>query len=144
MPVLSILDIKDFHKVEPAVACLLLLACSGAFLELFSEIFQLIVQLTTSDWKIFSRQIGYEDSDSGSPVLAVFIGGSLCAMAAFACPLENLTYILAASQLTAGLIRAFYLMYSPFRPKYIMNNQSKLKFNSDSTHIGHMYLENLL
>lgn len=40
-------------------------------------------------------------------------------MLAFACPLQNLTHILAASHLCAGLIRAFYLLYSPFRPKFL-------------------------
>lgn len=125
VPILSILDIKDFHKVEPALACLLLLACSGAFLELFSEIVQSIVCLTTSEWKILSRHIGYEDSDSGSPVLAVFLGGSMCATAAFSCPLQYMVYVMAASNLSSALLRSFYLWYTPFRPKYTINNQSK-------------------
>lgn len=116
---------QDFHKVEPAVACLLVLACSGAFLELFPEMYSLIVRLTTSEWKILARQIGYENNDSGSPVLAIFTGGSLCAMLAFACPLQNLIYILAASHLCSGIFRAFYLLYSPFRPKYMVSNSSK-------------------
>lgn len=111
--------------MEPTLACLLLLTCSGAFLELFSEIVQSIVRLTTSEWKILSRQIGYEDSDSGSPVLAVFIGGSLCATAAFACPLQHMVYVMTASHLSSALLRSLYLWYSPFRPKYTMNNQSK-------------------
>lgn len=125
LPILSILDIKDFHKFEPAIACLLLLSCSGAFLELFSEIIRSIVSLTTSEWKILSRQIGYEDSDSGSPVLAVFIAGSLCATAAFACPLQYMVYVIATAHLSSGLIRAYYLLYTPFRPKYTNNNQSE-------------------
>lgn len=124
MPVLSLLESQDFHKVEPAVACLLVLACSGAFLELFPEMYSLIVKLTTSDYKILSRQIGYENGDSGSPVLAIFTGGSLCAMLAFACPLQNLIYILTASNLCAGICRAFFLLYSPFRPKYMANSSS--------------------
>lgn len=45
--------------------------------------------------------------------------GSLCAMLAFACPLQNLTYMLAASHLFGNIFRAFYLLYFPFRPKYI-------------------------
>lgn len=53
-----------------------------ALIELFSEMFGLIVELTTSEWKIISRQIGYEHGDSGNPVLAVFCGGSICAMIA--------------------------------------------------------------
>lgn len=125
LPILSILDIKDFHKFEPAIACLLLLSCSGAFLELFSEIIHSIVTLTTSEWKVLSRQIGYEDSDSGSPVLAVFIAGSLCATAAFACPLQYMVYVIATAHLLSGIIRAYYLLYSPFRPKYTIINQSK-------------------
>lgn len=126
VPILSILESQDFHKVEPAVACLLVLTCSGAFLELFPEMYSLIVKLTTSEYKILSRQIGYENSDSGSPVLAIFTGGSLCAMLAFACPLQNLIYILAASNLCAGICRAFFLLYSPYRPKYMASNSSEI------------------
>lgn len=125
VPILSILEITDFHKIEPAIACFLFLASSSAFLELFSEMFYLIVKLTTSDWKILSRQIGYEHGDSGSPVLAVFSGGSICAMIAFACPMEIIIYLIAGSQLCSALLRSFYLFYSPFRPKYMMNSQSK-------------------
>lgn len=86
--------------------------------------FNLIVKLTTSDWKILSRQIGYEHGDSGSPVLAVFTGGSICAMIAFACPMEIMIQFIAGSQLFSGLLRIFYLFYSPFRPKYMINNKS--------------------
>lgn len=122
---MTVLEKQDFHKLEPAVACLLVLACSGSFLELFPEMFGLIVKLSTSEWKILARQIGYENTDSGSPVLAIFTGGSLCAMLAFACPLQNLVYILAASHLCSGIIRAIYLLYSPFRPKYMISTTSK-------------------
>lgn len=125
MPILPILETLDFHNFEPAIACLFVLVGSCAFLELFSEMFNLIVTLTTSDWKIISRQIGYEHGDSGSPVLAVFTGGSMCAMIAFACPLEIIVYFIAGSQLFSGLLRAFYLFYSPFRPKYMVNTKSK-------------------
>lgn len=130
VPILSILESQDFHKVEPAVACLFVLTCSGAFLELFPEMYSLIVKLTTSEYKILTRQIGYENGDSGSPVLAIFTGGSLCAMLAFACPLQNLIYILAASNLCAGICRAFFLLYSPYRPKYIANSSSNFSFFS--------------
>lgn len=124
VPILSLLEFQDFHKAIPAIACLLVLACSGAYLELFPEMYHLIVRLSTSEWKILSRQIGYENSDSGSPVLAIFTGGSVCAMLAFACPLENIIHILAASNLCSGILRAFYLLYSPFRPKYMSTNKS--------------------
>lgn len=40
-------------------------------------------------------------------------------MLAFACPLQNLTYMMAASHLLGNIFRAFYLLYFPFRPKYI-------------------------
>lgn len=125
MPIFSILETIDFHNFEPAVACLFVLICSCAFIELFSEMFRLIVKLTTSDWKILSRQIGYEHGDSGSPVLAVFTGGSICAMIAFACPMEIIINFVGGSQLFASLLRAFYLFYSPFRPKYMHNIKSK-------------------
>lgn len=125
---LSVLETLDFHSFEPAVACLYVLICSCAFIELFSEMFHLIVTLTTSDWKILSRQIGYEHGDSGSPVLAIFIGGSICSMIAFACPLEIIIYFIAGSQLFSGLLRTFYLFYSPFRPKYMVNPKSKFNF----------------
>ncbi|XP_031637634.1 uncharacterized protein LOC116350051 [Contarinia nasturtii] len=124
VPILSILETLDFHNFEPAIACLFVLVCSCAFLELFSEMFHLIVTLTTSDWKILSRQIGYEHGDSGSPVLAVFTGGSICAMIAFACPLEIIVYFIAGSQLISGLFRVLYLLYCPFRPKYMVNTKN--------------------
>lgn len=125
---MSILEKVDFHNLEPAAACLLVLACSCAFLELFPEMYNLLVALTTSDWKILSRQIGYENSESGSPVLAIFTGGSICAMIAFACPMEFIVYLIAGSQMSASLIRAFYLLYSPFRPKCTTTTQSKYPY----------------
>lgn len=120
---------RDLHKVVPAMACLLVIACSGSLMELFSEMFNIVVRLASAEWKILAKQIGLENSESGSPVLAIFTGGSLCAMLAFACPLENLTHIQAASFLGAGIFRAFYLIYSPFRPKYIPQQG-----NSDNFH----------
>lgn len=135
VPILSILETLDFHSFEPAVACLYVLICSCAFIELFSEMFHLLVTLTTSDWKILSRQIGYEHGDSGSPVLAVFIGGSICAMISFACPLQIIVYFIAGSQLFSGLLRAFYLFYSPFRPKYMANAKSKLRPSTQELYI---------
>lgn len=131
---MSILEKTDFHNWESAAACLLVLACSCAFLELFPEMYNLIVALTTADWKILSRQIGYENGDSGSPVLAIFTGGSICAMIAFACPMEFIIYLIAGSQLTASIIRAFYLFYSPFRPKCVTTNQSECAMHSPPTH----------
>lgn len=119
-----ILEKLDFHNMEPIVACLFVLVCSCAFIELFSEMFNLIVTLTTSEWKILSRQIGYEHGDSGSPVLAVFTGGSICAIIAFSCPMEILIQFIAGSQIFSGLLRVFYLFYTPFRPKYITNSKS--------------------
>lgn len=134
VPMLAILENKDFHKAIAAVACLLVLTCSGALLELFPEMFYQIVQLTTSDWKILAKQIGYENRNSGSPMLAVFTGGSLCAMLAFACPMQNLTYILAASHLMATFLRAFYLLYIPFRPQYMeQQNESSLAYSRLNT-----------
>lgn len=102
-----------------------MLACSGAYLELFPAMYELIVRLTTADWKILPRQIGYESADSGSPVLAIFTGASLCAMLAFACPLQNLVYILAGAHLTGGLVRAAYLLYAPLRPKFMVMSSSE-------------------
>uniref|UniRef100_A0A182U0G4 Amino acid transporter transmembrane domain-containing protein n=1 Tax=Anopheles melas TaxID=34690 RepID=A0A182U0G4_9DIPT len=134
VPVLSILELKDFHKLIPAVACLLVLTCSGALLELFPEMYTEIVQLTTSDWRILAKQIGYENRDSGSPTLTIFTGGSLCAMLAFACPLENLTYILAASSVLATLLRSFHFLYLPFRPHYLaQQNESSLGYSRLNT-----------
>lgn len=120
----SILEEKSFHKVLPAVACLLVIACSGALLDLYPEMIDLIVKLTKSDYKILPRQIGYENRESGSPVLAVFTGGSFCAMLAFACPLEDMTFIIAGANLFSIILRSFYLLYQPFRPKFT-TQQSK-------------------
>lgn len=120
VPILPLLERVDFHTLQPAVACLLVLACSGAYLELFPAMYGLIVRLTTSDWRILPRQIGYESADSGAPVLAIFTGASLCAMLAFACPLQNLVYMLGSAHLTGGLLRAAYLLYAPLRPKFVV------------------------
>lgn len=125
VPILSVLEKLDFHSFEPAIACLFVLIGSCALIELFEQMIGLIVQLTTSEWKILSRQIGYEHGDSGSPVLAVFTGGSICAMIAFACPLEIMVYFVAGSQLFSALLRSVYLFYSPFRPKYMVNPKSR-------------------
>lgn len=134
VPLFKILEENGFQKLIQAAACLLLLTCSGSFLELFPEMYSIIVRFAKSEWKILSRQISYESSDSGNPVLAVFIAGSLCAMVAFACPLQHLTYTLAAGHLCAGLFRAFYLLYSPFRPKYVQqNSDSSLSYSRLST-----------
>lgn len=126
---LSILNATNFPKVIPAVACLLVLSCSGALLELFPEMYNLIVKLTKSTWKVLPKQIGFENRDSGSPVLAIFTGGSLCAMLAFACPLENLTHIMAASSLLAGCLRTFYFLYSPLRPKGLQQQSELIDIN---------------
>lgn len=146
MPLFHILEENNFQKLVPAGACLLMLTVTGAFLELFPELYRIIVRFATSEWRILTKQIAYESSDSGNPVLAVFIAGefmdqvsealndfyipflfgyfigSLCAMLSFACPLQNLIYTLAASHLCAAFFRAFYLMYSPFRPKFILQS----------------------
>lgn len=117
VPILSILERKDLHKFIAVAACLYVLACTGALLELYPETYNIIVRLATSEWKILVKQISYENRDSGSPILAVFTCGSLLAILAFACPLQNLTYIAAGCQLSAGILRALYFLYSPFRPK---------------------------
>ncbi|XP_050087751.1 high affinity cationic amino acid transporter 1 isoform X2 [Anopheles aquasalis] len=131
VPLLYILEVKDFHKLIPAVACLLVLICSSALLELFPEMYTQIAQLTKSEWRILAKQIGYESRDSGNPTLTIFTGGSLCAMLAFACPLENLTYILAASHIFATLLRSFHFLYHPLRPHYLeqQNDSSSLVYS---------------
>ncbi|XP_049530532.1 high affinity cationic amino acid transporter 1 [Anopheles darlingi] len=131
VPLLYILEMKDFHKLIPAVACLLVLICSSALLELFPEMYTQIAQLTKSEWRILAKQIGYESRDSGNPTLTIFTGGSLCAMLAFACPLENLTYILAASHIFATMLRSFHFLYHPLRPHYLeqQNDSSNLVYS---------------
>jgi glucan phosphoethanolaminetransferase (alkaline phosphatase superfamily) len=99
------------------VTCCYVLACSAALLELFPETYNIMVRLATSEWKILVRQISYENRESGSPILAIFVSGSLCASLVCFVPLQNLTFIIAGSQLCAGILRAFYFLYSPFRPK---------------------------
>lgn len=101
----------------PAIGCLYVIACSAALLEVFTEAFQIVVRLATSEWKILLKQITYESRESGSPVLAVFVTGSLVAILAFTCPMQNMTFVIAGAQLTAGSLRAFYFLYTPFRPK---------------------------
>lgn len=93
------------------------IACSAALLEVFTEAFEIVVRLATSEWKILLKQISYESRDSGSHVLAIFVCGSLVAILAFACPLQNMTFVIAGGQLTAGTLRAGYFLYAPFRPK---------------------------
>ncbi|XP_012156897.1 probable cationic amino acid transporter [Ceratitis capitata] len=118
-PLFTLLDEVDLHKLVPAVGCVLMLTSSAAYLQFFPELYGIIVRFATSEWKVLSRQISYESPDSGSPVLAIFISGSLCAMLAFACPMQHLILMLAASYLVAVYLRAFYLLYIPYRPKYI-------------------------
>lgn len=128
-PIFRIMEDHNLSKIIPAVACMLVLACSGALMELYPEMYEKLVELTTSDWQILAKQIGYENRDTGSPVLAIFTGGSLCAMLAFACPLENLIYILAGSHLVGIVFRSLYLLYIPFRPKILINNQESSSLN---------------
>lgn len=61
------------------------------------------------------RQVFYEELF----YWIIVITGSLCAMLAFACPMQHLIHTLAASHLAAGFLRALYLLYIPLRPKYI-------------------------
>ncbi|SPP82129.1 uncharacterized protein LOC117583865 [Drosophila guanche] len=134
VPLFNVLDESGFHKLVPASACMLLLTSSAAFLEIFPELYGIVVRLATSEWRILSKQISYESSESGNPVLAVFIAGSLCAMLAFACPLQHLSYTLAASHIGAGFLRAFYLLYTPYRPKFMQPScESSLSYSRLST-----------
>ncbi|XP_039950106.1 uncharacterized protein LOC120767860 isoform X3 [Bactrocera tryoni] len=133
-PILNFLDDITLGKLVPAAACLLMLTSSAAYLELFPELYGLIVRFATSEWKVLSKHISYESSESGSPVFAIFISGSLCAMLAFACPMQHLINTLAASHLAAGFLRALYLLYIPFRPKYIQRSAiSSLAYSRLST-----------
>ena len=122
VPTFHIMESQGISKIIPAVACMTVLACSGALMELFPEMYKKIVTLTNSDWRILAKQIGFENSDTGSPVLAIFTSGSLCAMLAFACPLENLLYILACGHLASVVFRSLYLLYIPFRPKVVVTS----------------------
>lgn len=135
MPLFNILDESGFHKLVPASACMILLTSSAAFLEIFPELYGLVVRLATSEWRILSKQISYESSDSGNPVLAVFLAGSLCCMLAFACPLQHLSYTLAASHIGSVFLRAFYLLYIPYRPKFMQpsSSESSLSYSRLST-----------
>lgn len=117
VPILRILESKDLHKLIPAIGCLYVITCSAALLEVFTEASDIVVRLATSEWKILLKQISYESRDSGSHVLAVFVCGSLVAILAFACPLQNMTFVIAGGQLMAGSLRAAYFLFSPFRPK---------------------------
>lgn len=114
---MQILDSKDLHKLIPAISCLYVVASSGMLLEIFPETFNLIARLAKSEWKILLKQIAYESRDTGNASLAVFVSGSLVAILTFACPLQNLTFIIAGSQLTAGVLYSFFFLYSPHRPK---------------------------
>lgn len=99
------------------MSCLYVIACSGILLEIFPESFAIVTKLATSEWKILLKQIGYENRETGNASLAVFVCGSLVAILTFACPLQNLTYIIAGSHICAATFRAFFFLYSPFRPK---------------------------
>lgn len=131
VPILRILETKDLHKLIPAIGCLYVIACSAALLEVFTETFQIIVRFATSEWKVLLKQISYESRESGSPVLAVFVCGSLVAILAFACPLQNMTFVIAGAQLTAGVLRSMYFLYAPFRPKSMNHKRehSTVNFN---------------
>lgn len=124
MPILRILEARDLHKMIPAFGCLYVISASSVLMEIFTETFQIIVRLATSEWKILLKQISYESNDSGNPMLAIFVAGSLISILAFVCPMQNMTFIIAGSKLLAGNLRAFYFLYAPFRPKS-MNLSSK-------------------
>jgi hypothetical protein len=117
VPILRILEIKDLHKLIPAISCLYVISCSGILLEIFPEAFQIIVRLATSEWKILLKQIGYESRETGTAALAVFVCGSIVAILTFACPLQNLTYIIAGAQIMSSVLVSFFFLYSPYRPK---------------------------
>lgn len=136
VPLFRLMEDLSFGKMVPAGACMLVLACSGAIMELFPEMYQKIVQLSSSDWKILAKQIGLENRESGSPVLAIFTGGSLCAMMAFACPLQNLLYILAGSHLLGIVSRSIYLLYIPFRPRTLATNQKDASSSLNYSRLG--------
>lgn len=68
----------------------------------------LIVELTKSEWKILSRQIGYEHGDSGTAVLAVFTGGSICAMIAVGTCFAQII----SDHRKMALTECFYIFYS--------------------------------
>lgn len=130
VPILRVLESKDLHKFIPAIGCLMVIACSSALLEVFTEAFQIIVRISTSEWKVLLKQISYESRESGSPVLAIFVVGSLVAILAFACPLQNMIFVIGGAQLMAGMLRAFYFLYAPFRPKTMNPKREKLLFLS--------------
>lgn len=145
IPIFQIMEDQNLVKVIPPTACLLVLSCSGAIMELFPEMYHKIVELTRSDWQILPKQIGYENRESGSHVLSIFTAGSLCAMLAFACPMYNLLYILGGSHLLGVALRANYVMYIRFRPKILINckpdrdsslNYSRLDCESQSKSAG--------
>lgn len=123
MPILRILETKDFHKLIPAISCLYIISSSGILLEIFPETYKIVVRLATSEWRVLLKQIGYENRDTGSPALAVFVCSSLICILTFACPLQNLTYIIAGAQLFQGCFIAFYFLYSPHRPKSIITKR---------------------
>lgn len=99
------------------MCCLYVIACSGILLEVFPQAFAIVTRLATSEWKILLKQIGYENRETGNASLSVFVCGSLVAILTFACPLQNLTFIIAGANISAGILRAFFFLYYPFRPK---------------------------
>lgn len=106
------------------MSCLYVIACSGIILEIFPEAFAIITRLASSEWKILLKQIGYENRETGNASLAVFVCGSFVAILTFASPLQNLTYIIAASNISANVLRAFFFFYHPFRPKSTHNKRN--------------------
>ncbi|KAG5675287.1 hypothetical protein PVAND_005199 [Polypedilum vanderplanki] len=117
VPILHLLEAKDFQKLVSAMSCLYVIAGSGMLLEIFPETYEIVVALASSEWKVLLKQIGYENRETGSPALAIFLCGSLVAILTFACPMQNLTFIIAGSQLLHGCFAAFFFLYSAYRPK---------------------------
>jgi hypothetical protein len=130
VPILRILEAKDFHKLISAMSCLYVIASSGILMEIFPETYEIVVALASSDWRVLLKQIGYENRETGSPALAIFVCGSLVCILTFACPMQNLTFIIAGAQLLHGCFAAFFFLYSPFRPKVM---SAKREFKSKST-----------
>ncbi|VVC89331.1 unnamed protein product [Leptidea sinapis] len=110
LPVSSLLEARAANWICPALAGVTVAGVSLALTELCPLLFSVLVLLASSEWKVLTRSMTYESTTTGSPVLAVFTGGSLAAILAFACPLSHMITLMNASHLLSIAIQALHFI----------------------------------
>ncbi|XP_026464420.1 uncharacterized protein LOC113366999 [Ctenocephalides felis] len=109
----ALLTVLEPFRIEPAavaMSCLSLVGLTGAIIDLFSALPAMLSRLASPPWRLLARSLLYESPESGSPVLAIFVAGSLCAILSFAFPIYVLVRVSAAGVLISGTISALEVL----------------------------------